>query len=406
MMLRLMLADDEQYERDYLEKVIKESYPTLLNVVCKASSGKELLEAAEVSNPQIILLDIKMPQMDGLETAEQIRKIYPDVQIVIVSAYSDFEYAKQAMKLGISEYLLKPYLDSELKAVLDRVIIRIREWKDTLSMLSYSGDEEGEYSNIFDKDKEKDFLWKFFFKKSPLDKKIFLEKGIKQSWVKVVVISTSVLSYMGDFSKEVLENYFCIQGVTVFNTIWMKQMVICLCSNEKESFSEINSCIRRARNYLVQEHNIPVVCGVSGAYYGVEFLDSAYEEASSFILQFSEQGEKTEFIKQTEKMKTLCTLEDDIIQSMKSEDREKCQEQMKTLVEILEECLDYHDISVKLNFGRSLLTILRGVNSNEGTEIPKEEIVQKLRKLEQLNFNGENLKYDIDFFAEIHLKMK
>ena len=113
MMLRLMLADDEQYERDYLEKVIKESYPTLLNVVCKASSGKELLEAAEVSNPQIILLDIKMPQMDGLETAEQIRKIYPDVQIVIVSAYSDFEYAKQAMKLGISEYLLKPYLDSE-----------------------------------------------------------------------------------------------------------------------------------------------------------------------------------------------------------------------------------------------------------------------------------------------------
>lgn len=106
-MLRLMLADDEQFERDYLEKVVKESYPTLLKIVCKAADGVEFMEKLEECDPQIVLLDVKMPRMDGLETAKRILEKYSDMQIIIVSAYGDFAYAKQAMKLGISEYLLK-----------------------------------------------------------------------------------------------------------------------------------------------------------------------------------------------------------------------------------------------------------------------------------------------------------
>lgn len=110
-MLRVILADDEQYERNYLEKVIKESYPGLLEIVCKAVDGMDLLEKLEECKPQIVLLDIKMPRMDGLKTAEEVRKRYPDIQIVLISAYSDFSFAKQAIKLGVTDYLLKPYLD-------------------------------------------------------------------------------------------------------------------------------------------------------------------------------------------------------------------------------------------------------------------------------------------------------
>ena len=137
-MLRVILADDEQYERNYLEKVIKESYPGLLEIVCKAVDGMDLLEKLEECKPQIVLLDIKMPRMDGLKTAEEVRKRYPDIQIVLISAYSDFSFAKQAIKLGVTDYLLKPYLDSELRETLDKVIARVREREDTLSMLSYS----------------------------------------------------------------------------------------------------------------------------------------------------------------------------------------------------------------------------------------------------------------------------
>ena len=136
-MLRVILADDEQYEREYLERIIQESYPGLLEIVDTAVDGVDLMEKLERCKPHIVLLDIKMPRMNGLEAADQIRKKYPDIQMVVISAYSDFSFAKQALKLGVTDYLLKPYLDSELRETLDKVISRSREREDSLDLLSF-----------------------------------------------------------------------------------------------------------------------------------------------------------------------------------------------------------------------------------------------------------------------------
>lgn len=400
-MLRLMLADDEQYERDYLEKIINENYPTLLKIVCKAADGVEFMEKLEECSPHIILLDVKMPRMDGFETAKHIREKYPDVQIVIVSAYSDFAYAKQAMKLGISEYLLKPYLDSELCEVLDRVTARIKEREDTLSMLSYSGEQEETVPLTLNKDFEKDFLWNLFFEKKSLNemKEAFGLQEISKGWLKVVLISTSALSSMGDFSKEVLENYFRMDGVIIFDSIWMNQMAICLVSEQKDLFTELNSCIRRARNYLVEEHQISVACGVSGAYYGLESLLDAYREAASFISEYSEPEVSGEFVAVTEQMKKICELEEQAITSLAVSEKNECLAKLTELVEVLEKSLEYQETAVKLNFGRSLLTVIRGINRRTDVHVSMEETMKQLGKMEQLNFNGEHLKDHVDFFA-------
>lgn len=82
-----------------MEKILRESYPSLLEIVYKAVDGVDLMEKLKECKPQIVLLDIKMPRMDGLAAAEEIRKKYPDIQMVIISAYSDFAFAKQAIKL-------------------------------------------------------------------------------------------------------------------------------------------------------------------------------------------------------------------------------------------------------------------------------------------------------------------
>lgn len=402
-MLRVMLADDEQYERDYLEKTIKEYYPTLLKVVYKAKDGVEFMEKLDEYKPHMILLDIKMPRMDGFETAKLIRDKYPDIHVVIVSAYSDFNYAKQAMKLGITEYLLKPYADSELCATLDRVVARLREREDTLAMLS-NLEEEQETSHFdFFKDLEKDILWNIFLKRKRAEdqRKLFELWGVGDGWMKVVLISSSALSSMGDFSQEVLKNYFHMDGVVVMNSIWMSQMAIGLFAKEKDSFIELNSCIHRARNYLVEEHQIPVACGVSGAYHGLEHLVEAYDEAASFITDFSDPEMELQFKDIKERMEKICELEEKMIGSYIEEKKEETIDSLNELVEILEQGLDYQDMAIKLNFGRSLFTIMQGINRIPGVRIKTTEALSQMERLEQLNFSGDHLKYHLDFFADM-----
>lgn len=398
-MLRLMLADDEQFERDYLEKVVKESYPTLLKIVCKAADGVEFMEKLEACNPQIVLLDVKMPRMDGLETAKRILEKYPDVQIIIVSAYGDFAYAKQAMKLGISEYLLKPYLDSELREVLDRVIVRIRDREENLAMLSCSNSKDKWTLENVMEDSAKDFLWNVVFRRKSIGEVGLLTDSKEKKWLKVVVISCQALSPMGSFSQEVMDNYFRTEGVTVWSSIWMNQMLVCMLSDRKEAFSEMNGCIRRAKNYLAEEHHILVACGVSGTYEGVECLPAAYDEAAAFIRDFSETEMSCRFAETTETLKQLCLLEEQLIKSLTEREKETSENHFNELLERLEQGLEYQDVAVKLNFGRSLRTVIHGINGMPGYCVSDPEIMIHFGLLEELNFNGDSLWDHLERFA-------
>ncbi|MCI6886922.1 MAG: response regulator [Lachnospiraceae bacterium] len=405
-MLRLILADDEQYEREYLERVIRENYPSLLEIVYKASDGVELMEKLEECKPHIVLLDIKMPRMNGLEAAEEIRKRFPDVQMVIISAYSDFAYAKQALQLGVTDYLLKPYLDSELRETLDKVITRAREREDALSLLTYSSGVSEEEPFDFYQDMEKDLLWNLFFRRKSAEelKKELAWWGIGQGWLKVVLISSPALITMGGFSQEVLKNYFHMEGVTVRNSIWMDQMVICLYSAQEDAFTELTGCIRRARNYLTEESQIPVACGVSGIYQGIEMLPDAYDEAAAFISGYASHDIQKSFVDMTNGMKRICGLEDQIIESLVNQDQEKSSDALIALIEELEMRLMYQDVSVKLNFGRSLMTIIRGINRVPGIRIKTSEALTQFEKLRQLNLDGDNLKYHVEFFAGMKIQ--
>ena len=90
-------------------------------VVGSATNGVKALELIEKLQPDVVLTDIKMPYMDGLTLAERVRQKYPSMKIVIFSGYDDFEYAKQAIKLNVTEYILKPVNVEELTAILQKI---------------------------------------------------------------------------------------------------------------------------------------------------------------------------------------------------------------------------------------------------------------------------------------------
>ncbi|MCI7607936.1 MAG: response regulator, partial [Enterocloster clostridioformis] len=117
---RIILVDDEEEVRQSIIRKIDWRGAGFC-VVGDAENGEEALEKVEALEPDLILTDIRMPFMDGLSLAERVRQKYPSVKIVIFSGYDDFEYAKQAIKLNVTEYILKPVNVEELTAILKRI---------------------------------------------------------------------------------------------------------------------------------------------------------------------------------------------------------------------------------------------------------------------------------------------
>ncbi len=117
---KILLVDDEEEVRTSIIKKI-EWEKIGFTVIGDAENGRDALEKVELYEPDVVLTDIRMPYMDGLALAEQIRKLRPSIKIIIFSGYDDFEYAKQAISLNITEYILKPVNAKELMEILERV---------------------------------------------------------------------------------------------------------------------------------------------------------------------------------------------------------------------------------------------------------------------------------------------
>lgn len=112
-MLNLMIIDDEENIRlGIAEGIDWHSYD--LNVCCTAKNGEEALSLAKIHLPEIILFDINMPLLDGLSFLKQAKLFLPQSKYIVLSGYSEFEYARTALKLEVFDYLLKPIAPNSL----------------------------------------------------------------------------------------------------------------------------------------------------------------------------------------------------------------------------------------------------------------------------------------------------
>lgn len=127
-MYHLLIADDEESIREGVADFISKNCPNW-EIVALAKDGKEALELVRKTLPDAILTDITMPHMNGLDFLENVRSILPEVKLLVLSGYDQFEYAVQALRLGVEDYLLKPLETSKLIAALDAIAGKLDEDK-------------------------------------------------------------------------------------------------------------------------------------------------------------------------------------------------------------------------------------------------------------------------------------
>lgn len=119
-MIHVMIADDQDLIRESLKIVLDQN--TDMEVTGVAENGRQLLEMLKEQQPDVILMDIRMPELDGVQTTKAVKELYPQVRIIILTTFDDDEYVYNALQYGASGYQLKGVSVSDLTNAIRTVV--------------------------------------------------------------------------------------------------------------------------------------------------------------------------------------------------------------------------------------------------------------------------------------------
>lgn len=122
-MYRLMVVDDSMIIRNRIKRAASEQY----QIISTAKNGKEALEYCKKYQPDIVTVDLTMPELDGIATIPRLVNIKPDIQILVVSALNDEATGLEALELGASGFLTKPFTDNMLLKALNEIVDYMEE---------------------------------------------------------------------------------------------------------------------------------------------------------------------------------------------------------------------------------------------------------------------------------------
>lgn len=114
---RILICEDEEGIRESLNLILGEEYKLAF-----ATNGNEALRYLEKDEPDLMIMDIKMPRKDGLETLKELRKKKPKLKVIMITGYRSVETAAEASKYGIFEYLTKPFESSVVKETVRKAL--------------------------------------------------------------------------------------------------------------------------------------------------------------------------------------------------------------------------------------------------------------------------------------------
>ncbi|SDC05749.1 two-component system, response regulator YesN [Paenibacillus sp. UNCCL117] len=119
--MRLLVVDDEPIIRNGLLKMAQQ-YAPAFDMIETAANGAEAMERIAENEPDIVLTDIRMPKVDGLELCRYLYQGYSHIQTVVISGFNDFDYAQKCLSYGVKHYLLKPVIATDLHELFDQLM--------------------------------------------------------------------------------------------------------------------------------------------------------------------------------------------------------------------------------------------------------------------------------------------
>ena len=134
--MRVLIVEDNPIERLALEKLFRMSYPTEFSTVGLASDGHSAELQLEKSSWNLVMLDVNLPDVNGVDFIDRVNALRPDARIVMVTAYSDYEYLRQSIRKNVFDYILKPYSIGTFRECIGRFISQYWENSENYGSLS------------------------------------------------------------------------------------------------------------------------------------------------------------------------------------------------------------------------------------------------------------------------------
>ncbi len=277
---KILFADDEYWTREKMRKMIQwEEYG--LEFLEPAADGEEVLQKMELSQPDILITDINMPFLNGVELLGQVQENYPDVVTFVISGYDDFEYVKGTFMSGAMNYLKKPITKVELVNAIAKALETIseREQEKLRLVKAASLIQDREFSQMIQRDKRSFVPAVSVNGKDPFT-------GMRLVLVKIHNLSESihrdyqdVALFSHDFKKKAKE--LMGGGEIVFNNIYRSNEFLIVSEKPKKDLLQFAEKIRQ---YLKSLKDACVTICISGRSYSMESIHMAYVETVGLLM--------------------------------------------------------------------------------------------------------------------------
>ncbi|MCR5656940.1 MAG: response regulator [Butyrivibrio sp.] len=295
-MYRIMLADDEGIVIDSLKFIIKKEFGDKCQVEF-AKTGRSVIELAEQFRPDIAIMDIHMPGINGIDAMKEIKQFSANTIFIVMSAYDKFDYAKEAIKLGVLEYINKPMDRIKIVEVLNRAMAQIDSDREKRSNELLIKEKLETVEPIIENGLIYDILFQEHFEEDIESYKTIL--GIEENYGYMLAIvsgdsqegnhmtnaigsSVKISGKYQEIREGVKEFFNCKIGNVMANKI----AVLIPCTQSKLDYNERSALIERARDlvrYLGKKTDINFRIGIGGVK-PIRQLGDSYRDALNALI--------------------------------------------------------------------------------------------------------------------------